>query len=282
VAQDAKAEVESNMRADQNADSSTRGARLAAARAALIATRALDESGEMEHSDGAVLARELLSKAEHALTGQQRDPATTKADALELRNQLAALEKLWTLNRREMAMTGNERTWTEKHRKPVLGALVGVIVICLVILAVRNRAVDIWSGLSFEFDGFHVTEHKQGWGELRRDRGVSGELLRVAGKTWESGLGTHAESRITIAFDRDAKTFSGYCGYPDYVNSAKIQCRIMVGDEELFSSRTLDSDAPLVKFNVPVDGLKSVVLEITSRGDGIGSAHGAWLDLKLE
>lgn len=38
----------------------------------------------------------------------------------------------------------------------------------------------------------------QGWGALHRSESVEGQLLRLGGKTYASGLGTHADSDIRV------------------------------------------------------------------------------------
>ncbi|MBQ7364615.1 MAG: NPCBM/NEW2 domain-containing protein [Clostridia bacterium] len=64
-----------------------------------------------------------------------------------------------------------------------------------------DKTVDVYA------TALDWSEATIGWGSIRTDRSVEGNPLRLAGKTFSHGIGTHATSRITMAIPDGAKKF---------------------------------------------------------------------------
>jgi hypothetical protein len=125
-----------------------------------------------------------------------------------------------------------------------------------------------------------IVRSSQQWGELKIDEAVSGPLV-VNGQHFSHGLGTHAKSRIDIELTKSGRFFTGYCGYPDYASSGRIQCKIMIGDKVVFFSEELNETHRLAKFSVPLGGANSLVLIVEPTVESISWAHAVWVDLAV-
>lgn len=135
----------------------------------------------------------------------------------------------------------------------------------------------------FDLHTYAVTRYEQDWRGLAVDSSVGGGHLTIGGSTFESGFGTHANSRIDVAFKPGNSTFSGACGVDDETGRAgTVVFKIMAAGRTLFVSPLMHGHDKAVRFSVSVKGLSSLVLVVDSGGDGIDSDHADWVDLKLQ
>lgn len=130
---------------------------------------------------------------------------------------------------------------------------------------------------------FTVESSTQGWGTLQYNKSVGGAPFTIAGKTYSSGLGTHAYSRIVISFPDKHKKFSGRCGINDVPGQpGSAVFKVMDQDKVLFESKKITAGSAAVDFSVKVAGLSRLTLVVEEAGDGFNSDHANWVDLKFE
>ncbi|HEY3122800.1 MAG TPA: NPCBM/NEW2 domain-containing protein [Thermoanaerobaculia bacterium] len=129
---------------------------------------------------------------------------------------------------------------------------------------------------------FVVEEAVQEWGKPQLNHSVMGKPLSIAGQKYLAGLGTHAASRIRIAFKPEFKSFSGFCGVDDWVGTGgSVVFKIRSDGKELFATPLLRGGMRPVEFSIPVEGLSSLVL-LVENGDGNRDGdHADWVDLSL-
>ena len=60
-----------------------------------------------------------------------------------------------------------------------------------------------------------VLRIEQDWGKARADKSVDGHPLRIGGRTFEHGIGTHANSLIPLELDTNAVRLSAWVGVDD-------------------------------------------------------------------
>lgn len=127
-----------------------------------------------------------------------------------------------------------------------------------------------------------ITTISQDFGKPQLNKNVSGMTLSIAGKKYETGVGTHANGRMTITFPAGFKTFSGACGVDDYVdNRGSVAFRILAGEKVLYRSPVMKGKTAAATFSVPVSGVTELTLVADDGGDGNTSDHADWVDLKL-
>jgi len=127
-----------------------------------------------------------------------------------------------------------------------------------------------------------IVRASQGWGQLRRDRAVSGRALRVGERSYHQGLGTHAESLIRLRVS-ESGTLAGACGV-DREAGEDALLRFRVFDREgraHFDSGPMRRDSVAKGFHVPVRAGDEVLLEVDPLGSKTGD-HADWVDLAVQ
>ena len=107
---------------------------------------------------------------------------------------------------------------------------------------------------------------QQEWGDARRNRSVDDHPLTIAGKTYATGLGTHASSSLDVRVDGNALRFRAVVGVDDEAtNNASIRFLVYADNKVKFDSGTMRKGQAK---NVDVDltGAKSVRFVVTDAG----------------
>jgi len=95
----------------------------------------------------------------------------------------------------------------------------------------------------------------------RRDRSVDGNPLRLGGRVYSKGLGTHSRCELTFALEGKFKRFLAHVGVDEEVGGrGNALVQVLVDGKLAFENKTLrGSDAPL-PVDVDVTGAKSLTL----------------------
>ncbi len=128
----------------------------------------------------------------------------------------------------------------------------------------------------------------QGWGELGvnaavRPPGRPAEKLRIGEKSYERGLGHHANGEILIDLSGGYKTFETEIGiqWQGGGNVGSVVFQIFVDDEKRFDSGIVrETNAPR-KISVSVEGADELRLVVTDAGDSITCDCANWADARL-
>lgn len=125
---------------------------------------------------------------------------------------------------------------------------------------------------------------QQGWGSPGRDTSVDGRPLTIAGKTFERGLGTHAESVLYVELEKNAMRFTAEVGLDDEQENPKASVEFqVVGDGQvLWSSGVMKSGDSSKPVSVDLRGVKLLVLYVGSAGDGIDFDHADWAMARID
>lgn len=123
---------------------------------------------------------------------------------------------------------------------------------------------------------------KQTYGECHRDLSVEGNPLTIAGKTYSTGIGTHATSMIPISVPKGVKSLAGACGVDDEItgNSATIIFQILSGSEVLWSSEIKRKGEPATEFSVNVPNGSQKLYLFADEYDTNEYDHADWVDLR--
>ncbi len=129
-----------------------------------------------------------------------------------------------------------------------------------------------------------ITKMSAGWGKTIANKSIQEKVLTIAGKTFETGVGTHANSIMYIDLNKGSKSFSAFVGVDDEVNGkvGSVKFRVFGDGRELFNSGVIKAGEPAKKVEVDLRGVGSMVLIATSAGDGISYDHANWVDAKFE
>jgi len=127
----------------------------------------------------------------------------------------------------------------------------------------------------------------QGWGSLQYGKSVAGTPLSIAGRTFTSGLGTHANSRIVYALEPGTESFSAWVGVDDNLKQhpeapeASVVFRVTGDGKVLFDSGLMRMGDPPRHVDVPLAGISELGLIVTDAADGINCDHADWADAKF-
>ncbi|MBQ9359232.1 MAG: NPCBM/NEW2 domain-containing protein [Abditibacteriota bacterium] len=108
--------------------------------------------------------------------------------------------------------------------------------------------------------------------------------LRVNGKEYEKGIGTHANSTIEVALDGGYSRFEAEVGAQEYVFGSDTGSVVFVVKSEygeLFRSPLMTSLRDPVPVSVDVTGLNTLYLIVEDGGDGITNDGASWLNARL-
>lgn len=124
----------------------------------------------------------------------------------------------------------------------------------------------------------------QSWGSLMFDKSVLGRPLRIGGRKFASGLGTHAASEILYDLNEGYETFEASVGVDDEMAGYKKSSVIfeVFGDgQKLFQSGVMRANDPAKQVRVTVSGVAQLKLVVTDAGDGIDCDHADWAEATL-
>jgi len=150
-------------------------------------------------------------------------------------------------------------------------------IILLLIVSGTISAQTVW------LDELDLSVASQGWGVPKKNRTVDDNIMTIAGKTFERGFGTHAESSLFIQLDSKANSFTAQVGIDDEVKGRNPAVEFIVfGDgEKLWASGVMHENDAARLCSVKLSGVKQLELRVTDAGDG-GSDHANWADAKFE
>lgn len=128
-------------------------------------------------------------------------------------------------------------------------------------------------------DTLNLRSFTQDWGQAQRNKSVDGNPLRVGGKTFSRGVGTHAMSECTIQLHKDALNFSALVGVDDEKDGkGTVRFIVILDDKKVFDSGVMRAGQPAKPVNINLVGANFLELTVEDGGDGIDSDHADWLD----
>jgi alpha-galactosidase len=148
-------------------------------------------------------------------------------------------------------------------------------------LALVATASDARPGPAVWLDTLDLSGIEQGWGEPHANASVEGHPLRIAGKTYERGIGTHASSDFLIDLDGGAERFEALVGIDDEVGgnaAASVAFQVLVDGKRVWESGVVRAGQEPRAASVPLEGAKHLRLVVTDAGDGIHYDHADWAD----
>ncbi|MFE7776801.1 NPCBM/NEW2 domain-containing protein [Streptomyces sp. NPDC057445] len=122
-----------------------------------------------------------------------------------------------------------------------------------------------------------------GWGPPERDRsngesGASdGHVLTLAGKTYEKGIGAHADSDIEVHLGGRCTAFTADVGIDDEIDGyGEVAFSVEADGRRLWSSPKVSGASAAVPVEVDVTGARHVRLLVTDTNGSKSGDHGDW------
>jgi hypothetical protein len=106
----------------------------------------------------------------------------------------------------------------------------------------------------------------------QKDRSVSGAALRLDGKTYEKGLGLHADCRLTFDLGGKYRRLTALAGMDEHVLSGRAVLTVLADGKPLADRIALARDKPPVRLDLDIKGARELVVFVGfadgSMGDG--------------
>lgn len=127
-----------------------------------------------------------------------------------------------------------------------------------------------------------LTKMSSGWGQPQRNRSVTGKALSIAGRVFEDGVGTHADSVLYIDLDGKVECFQASVGVDDAAGGrGTVAFRVYGDGKKLFDSGILKGGQEPKVVDVPLAGVRRVMLLAGSGGDGVDFDHANWAQARF-
>lgn len=159
-------------------------------------------------------------------------------------------------------------------------ALVFPIAVQLCLISAGGLAAETNVAWLHELD---LSNMRQGYGVAQVNRGIREAPLNIAGKAFERGVGTHANSSMWVALDGAVERFSASVGVDAATGNGKasVVFKVVADGRKVFDSGVMKTGTPPKQVDVPLRGVKSLFLQVTDAGDGVEYDHADWAEAKF-
>lgn len=129
-------------------------------------------------------------------------------------------------------------------------------------------------------DTLDLSLAQSGWSQTRAKRSIDGNPIRINGRTFERGIGTHANGSVRIGLDGRATRFKAMVGVDEEVKGKRgtVTFKVVGDGKLLWQSPVMKPEHDAVAVDVPLSGCKSLVLVSDGTADGIEFDHADWAD----
>ncbi len=134
----------------------------------------------------------------------------------------------------------------------------------------------------FRLENLNLKSFSQDWGEAQKNRSVDKNPLKIGGRAFETGVGTHAGSECTIMLDKKATKFHAFVGVDDETQGhGSVRFYVYADDKLVYDSKRMRGNDKAKEVNVDLRGVTVLSLEVDDAGDGIDHDHADWADASI-
>jgi alpha-galactosidase len=142
---------------------------------------------------------------------------------------------------------------------------------------------DCFASETLPLSALDLTKMTAGWGEPEVDRSCVGKRMSIAGREFERGVGTHANSLIYVQLDGRAERFRAFVGVDDETEGkGSVRFKVYVDDKIALDSGSMKGGDAAKMVDVDLRGAKRLILLATSAGDDIHFDHADWAEASFE
>jgi alpha-galactosidase len=122
----------------------------------------------------------------------------------------------------------------------------------------------------------------QDWGPPQAAKSTDGHPLKIGGKTFAAGVGTHAHSEYSVNLFGSAKKFSATVGVDDETGGrGTVRFMIYVDNALVSDTGVMKGGDPAKPVSVDLTGRKTLRLVVDDAGDGIDYDHADWAEASI-
>jgi len=134
---------------------------------------------------------------------------------------------------------------------------------------------------SFGLETLDLTTMTCGWSRPRKDANINGKPIKLGGRTFAHGVGTHADSTLNLGLT-GARAFDAVVGVDDDTEgNGTVEFLVLVdGVVKWRSGKMQGGDTPKT-VHVDLSGAKTLSLRATDAGDGSSYDHADWAQAQV-
>ncbi|HPC93296.1 MAG TPA: NPCBM/NEW2 domain-containing protein [Sedimentisphaerales bacterium] len=133
------------------------------------------------------------------------------------------------------------------------------------------------SGATVPLGELDLTKMSTGWGKPQVNKSITARTLSIGGRSFETGVATHAESICYIALDGKTERFSAWVGVDDATGPrGSVRFKVYGDGKVLFDSGLMTGNDEAKRVDVSLAGVTQMILLVSSGGDGIDYDHANW------
>ena len=158
-----------------------------------------------------------------------------------------------------------------------LAASTAVLAAGTVLTTSNARAAK--AGRIIRVEDMDISMMQQGWGNPTKNKSVGGNTLSVGGKTFQHGIGTHAESVFHINLKKAAATFTAKVGLDDEATKrGAVIFEVLVDGKTKARTPVMRVGDPAREIHVKLRGAKELTLLVLPGVTGNDYDHADWLN----
>lgn len=159
---------------------------------------------------------------------------------------------------------------------------IGAVAACVMGLAVMTAGAAEPATLAL--DALDLAFMSCGWAKPMANRSVNGTPLQIGAETFARGVGTHAQSELYVELDGRVKVFRAKVGVDAGLGNpaASVVFEVEGDDRILWSSGVCRAGEAPRACEVPLSGVRFLVLRVTDAGDGVNYDHANWADAAFD
>lgn len=149
-------------------------------------------------------------------------------------------------------------------------------------LASVSLAISAPAAETHWLDTLDLESMRQGWGKPQVNRSIRESPLTIAGRKFDRGVGTHANSTLWVDLGGRAERFQAMVGVDDAAGgTASVSFQVLGDGRKLFDSGRMVGGTPAKEASLDLRGIKTLLLQVTDAGDGVAYDHANWADARF-
>jgi len=133
------------------------------------------------------------------------------------------------------------------------------------------------SGATVPLGELDLTKMSTGWGKPQVNKSITARTLSIGGRTFETGVATHAESICHIALDGKTERFTAWVGVDDATGPrGSVRFKVFGDGKVLFDSGLMTGNDEAKRVDDPLAGVTQMILLVSDGGDGVDYDHANW------
>ncbi len=131
-------------------------------------------------------------------------------------------------------------------------------------------------------DTLDLKTMRQSWGKPQINRSIRQLPLSIDGTKFERGVGTHANSVYRLELAEGTDEFSASVGLDSSAGGpGSVVFRVVADGKTVFDSGVMKSNTPAKQVSVDLHGVRHLLLNVASAGEGFSYNHADWADARF-